>query len=151
MSPARRDGGFTLIEILAAMGILVVGVGSVLALLTFGAALQRTAEARNDVALAAAQVIAELREQSFPIASGGGAGAPDAGPIERDVPGHPRLRARVELKENPALPGEYAASVSIGWQERGKRRWETFRTILQREVPFTRRVDAELERARKRP
>jgi len=150
MTRPRPQAGFTLVEILIAMGILVLGVGSILGLLSFGAALQRTAESRNDVALAAAAVIADLRDGAFPIETDGSVGAPSSAVFEREVPGHPRLKAHVEMRENPSLRGEYAVEIAIGWQERGKQRAEIFRTILQREVPFSRRVDAELERAKKR-
>jgi prepilin-type N-terminal cleavage/methylation domain-containing protein len=139
--------GFTLIEMIVAMGILVLGVSSILGLLTFGAALQRTAESRNDVTLAAEAVIADLRETVFPIQPDGSVGAPPPA-LERPVPGHPRLTAFVDLRESPSLPGEYFATVRIAWKERGKERAEIFRTVLQREVPYSTRVRFELERAK---
>ncbi|HKE00188.1 MAG TPA: prepilin-type N-terminal cleavage/methylation domain-containing protein [Planctomycetota bacterium] len=145
----NRRAGFTLVEMIVAMGILVVGVSSILGLLTFGAALQRTAESRNDVALAAAAVIEDLRVNTFPLSADGVVGAPASMSFERDVPGHPKLTAYVDLRESPDREGEYFATVRIGWKERGKRRAETFRTILQREVPFDRRVEAEIKRAKK--
>jgi prepilin-type N-terminal cleavage/methylation domain-containing protein len=150
MSARRSErSGFTLIEMIVAMGILVVGVSSILGLLTFGAALQRTAESRNDVALAAASVIADLRDTAFPLGEDGTVGAPASTTFQRDVPGHPRLTAYVDLKENPDRPGEYFAMVRLAWKERGKQRAEVFRTILEREVPFARRVEAEAKRAKK--
>ncbi len=145
-APRGGAGGFTLIEMIVAMGILVIGVSSILGLLSFGAALQRTAEARNEASLAAAQMVASLRDDPalFPMQPDGSVGAPAALVLERPVPGHSRLVARIELRENPLLAGEYIATVEIGWKERGKRRLETFRTILQREVPFAHRLEIEM-------
>ena len=127
--------GFTLIEMMIAMGLLVVGVTSVLGLLAFGAALQRTAERRGEVSLAAEQVIADLRD-TFTLNEDGTLTDMPAAKFERTIPGHPLLKARVEVKKNPKLDGEYFATISIEWIERGAARSEEFRTILQREAPF---------------
>lgn len=141
-----RSGGFTLIEMMVAMGILVVGVTSVLGLLAFGAALQRTAERRSEVALAAEQVIADLRE-SFSLQQDGSVAGPAPGASEHPIPGHPNLRARITLEKNPGLEGEYFATIQIQWMERGTLRSENYRTILEREAPFTERVQGERRRA----
>ncbi|MFN0207573.1 MAG: prepilin-type N-terminal cleavage/methylation domain-containing protein [Planctomycetota bacterium] len=141
---ARR--GFTLVEVLVAMGILVIGVTSILGLLVFGAALERTAERRSETALAAQQVVSEL-QNSFVMNPDGSVPEPPSLQFERTVPGHPKLTARVEIKKNPEAVGEYFAVIRIGWLERGELRFEEFRTILQREANFKNRV--ELEHARK--
>jgi prepilin-type N-terminal cleavage/methylation domain-containing protein len=140
-----RNRGFTLIEVLVAMGILVVGVTSILGLLVFGAAVERTAERRSEVALAAQQVVADL-QSSFTLSEDGSISDPPSLQMERPVAGHPTLTAKVELKSNPSMPGEYVAWVRIGWLERGQLRFEEFRTILQREAPFSRRVEVEFRR-----
>lgn len=143
--PARVEGGrgFTLVEMMIAMGILVVGVTSVLGLLTFGAALQRTAERRTEAALVAAQVVADLRD-SFDAQASGPAEQPAVLRFEPAIAGHPNLRATVQLRRNPELEGEYVAEIALRWLERGRWRSETYRTIVQREVPFHRRAAAAL-------
>jgi prepilin-type N-terminal cleavage/methylation domain-containing protein len=140
-NPARRRrGGFTLVEMMIAMGILVVGVTSVLGLLAFGAALQRTAERRTEAALVVEQVAAELRD-SLTVDASGKASEPPL-QFERTISGHPNLRAKVELRRNPELDGEYFVQIAIQWLERGRFRSEFYRTILERAVPFHARAAA---------
>jgi type II secretory pathway pseudopilin PulG len=142
-----KRSAFTLVEMMIAMGILVIGVTSVLGLLAFGAALQRTAERRSETALAAEQVIADLREL-FVVKEDGSLSEPASSTLDRPVPGHPNLTAHVEVKKNPALDTEYFATVQIQWKERGKLRSEVFRTILEREAPFGWRVQRERVRTK---
>ena len=94
------SSGFTLIEMMIAMGILVVGVSSVLGLLAFGAALQRTAERRGETSLAAEQVVADLRD-SFVLQKDGSVSGPPSLTMDRDIEGHPTLKAHIELKKTP--------------------------------------------------
>ena len=48
MKPLRNEqSGFTLLEVLLAMGVLLLGVSMLLGLLTFGAALARSAALRG--------------------------------------------------------------------------------------------------------
>ena len=54
MKQARTQrGGFTIVEVVMALGILLVGMTSVLGLLAFGASMSRTAQLRNAAASAA--------------------------------------------------------------------------------------------------
>src|SRR5439155_26732903 len=62
--------GFTILEILIAMGILLFGMTAILGLLTFGAALGRTAQLRTSAAAVAEAVVADLEETLFPVKDG---------------------------------------------------------------------------------
>jgi hypothetical protein len=85
-------------------------------------------------------VAAELRDSLTVDASG----KPSEPPLqfERTIPGHPNLRAKVELRRNPELDGEYFVQIAIQWLERGRFRSEFYRTILERAVPFNARAAA---------
>jgi prepilin-type N-terminal cleavage/methylation domain-containing protein len=61
MNRIRRQSGFTLMEILLAIGILAVGITSVLFLFTMGARSHRRAVDRTRSALLAETVINQLR------------------------------------------------------------------------------------------
>lgn len=145
---SRRGGrGFTLLEMLVAMALLAVGLSSVLALFTFGAALRRTSAERERAALAAEAIVADLRRALFPLESDGSIGdAPDL--ADRPVPNAEGLLYTATLREEADLPGAYLALVEVSWSERGRRRAERFETVLVREVPFERRMRAILKERR---
>ena len=50
--PRTRSGGFTLVEMLAAMGILALGFSSVVGVMSVGVYTRRTAELRNQAVYA---------------------------------------------------------------------------------------------------
>lgn len=157
---AGQSGGFTLIEILLALGILLIGLTGVLGLLTFGAAMSRAAALRRDAAAATEAVFADLEERMFPLVVEDGlerVGEPiDVG--DRPVPGHPGLtyRARAEpdlqLAAEVGYPLEYKVEVEMTWTSGGRRRSRTFTTLLVREVPFGERLRREfVERGQPEP
>lgn len=152
--PARPRAGFTILEVVLAMGILFVGMTAVLGFLSVGAGLARTASLRSEASQSVEAVVADLEEALFPLVPGealGGAGAPE--PVrDRPVPGHPALAYsalatpepdRDPASEDPAeraRPLEYRVDVEISWSSAGARRSYGFTTLLLREVPFGERM-----------
>lgn len=155
-SHARRRGGFTLIEILLALGILLIGLTGVLGLLTFGAAMSNAAVLRRDAAAASEAVFADLEERLFPLVVEDGVEVVGE-PLEiarRPVPGYEGLSytARAERLDRPATdaarPEEYRVDVEMSWTSGGRQRSKTFTTLFVREVPFGERLRREfVERA----
>jgi hypothetical protein len=135
-SPSR--GGFTIIEVLVALGILLFGMAAVLGLLTFGAALSRTALLRTSAASASEAVTADLQETLFPLVDGE-AGAP-IDVKERELPGHPDVVYSAAAHENPDRPREYRVDVTMTWKSAGVKREERFTLVLLREIPFGERL-----------
>lgn len=139
-------GGFTIIEVLVALAILVFGMTAILGMLTFGAGLTRTALLRTSAAAASQAVVADLEETLFPPnAAGSGADAEgEAGaPVEvkdRVLPSMPDVVYSARAEENPARPLEYRVDVEMSWKAAGVRRATSFSTILVREVPFGERL-----------
>jgi len=145
---ARRHtrGGFTLIEVVLAMFILLIGMTSILGLLSFGAAMSRTAALRGGAATSIDAVMADLEETLFPLVLVNGrevAGEPKD-VVEREVPGRPGLVYSAVAVPNPAdervPPLEYRVDVEISWPSSGRKRSRTFSTLLLREVPFGARL-----------
>lgn len=144
---ASRRAGFTIIEVLVALAILVFGMAAILGMLTFGAGLTRTALLRTSAAAASQAVVADLEETLFPPNTGGAAGADAEGeagaPVEvkdRVLPSMPDVVYSAQAEENPARPLEYRVDVEMSWKSAGIRRATSFSTILVREVPFGERL-----------
>ena len=136
--PAARRGGFTIVEVIIAMGILLFGMTSILGLLTFGAALSRTAQLRTTAAAAAESVTADLEETFFPLVNGE-AGEPRR--IERrELHGMADVVYSATPVQNPDRPLEYRVDVEMSWKSAGVQREKRFTTILLREVPFGERL-----------
>ena len=145
-SPPDPSGraGFTIVEVLVALGILLFGMTAVIGILTFGSALSRTALLRTSAATASQAVVADLEETLFPMVAGGTLADGDAGPpievVERPLPSMPDVVYSARARENPSRSLEYRVDVEMTWRAAGVRRAMRFTTILVREIPFGERL-----------
>lgn len=135
---ASRRGGFTIVEVLVAMGILLFGMTSILGLLTFGAALSRTAHLRTNSAAAVESVMADLQETFFPLVDGE-AGEP-VKIVDRELFGTSDIVYSATPYPNSDRPLEYRVDVELSWKSAGMQLEKRFSTILLREVPFGERL-----------
>jgi len=151
MRRTSTRSGFTILEVVLALSILLIGMTTVLGLLSFGAALAHTAEQRTSAALAIESVIADLEENLFPLEVVEGVEVVgDPVPIvDREIPGargglvysataSPAPGGDSDLPD--AVPLEYRVDVEVTWTAGGVRRSTTFRTLLPRQVPFGERL-----------
>ena len=161
-SGPHSRGGFTIVEVPVALAILVFGMTAVLGLLTFGAALSRTALLRTSAAAASHAVVADLEETLFPeVRSADGspaaleAGETEAGPpieiVDRPLPGMPEVVYSAKATANPDRPIEYRVDVEMSWRSAGVRRASTFSTLLVREIPFGERLRRRAARGESTP
>lgn len=132
-----KTAGFTILEVLLALGIFLFGMTAILGLLTFGAALSRTAELRTRAAAAVESVTADLEETLFPLVNGV-AGEPQP-IVKRELEGRGVVYS-ARATPNPDRPLEYKVEVEISWKSGGVQREKRFTTILLREVPFGERL-----------
>ncbi len=153
LAPPSRRGGFTILEVLIAMGILLLGMSAVLGLLTFGATMTRNAALKGASASSVEAVVADLEEGFFPIVRDEVTGETSVGappPVEnRPVPGHPGLtysaRGTPDPKDTRAGGAlRWRVDVEIRWMTSGRSRSRTFTTLLLRQVPFGERLRREL-------
>ena len=135
--PSRA--GFTLLEVMCAMGILVVGMTMVLSLFTFGAAMSRSAKLRASASTAVEAVMADLESNFFPLADDGTVGEPQP-IVDRPVPSAPGVVYSAKARPNPDDPDEYRVDVDLRWSTSGVQRTRSFTTILLRQVPFGERL-----------
>ena len=145
---ANSRSGFTIVEVVVAMGLFLLGMTSVLGLLSFGAALTRTAALRNDASAAVEAVIADLEEQLFPLISEGTrlvVGTPQE-IKDRPLAGRPDVTYTAVATPDPSqsnYPGgalEYRVDVRMSWKSAGENKQKKFTTLLTREIPFSERL-----------
>jgi hypothetical protein len=146
----HRDSraGFTIVEVVVAMGLFLLGMSCVLGLLAFGAALTRTAALRNDGASAMEAVIADLDEQMFPMEVEGTSvrAGPPADIADRTLPGRPDVTYSAKATPDPSqkdYPGgalEYRVDVTVAWKSGGRTKSRQFTTLCVREIPFSERL-----------
>jgi len=138
--PPRR-AGFTIIEVVLAMFILVLGSTAIIAFLTYGASTTRHAQLRTQAATAMDAVIADLDHELFPYENGA-----LGEPVEiegREVPGAPGVVYSARAFQNPRDPREYRVDVGISWESGGMQRHKEFQLLRLRELSFGERLRRE--------
>lgn len=143
---ARSRAGFTLIEVVLAMGVLTLGMSALLGMLTFGAALTRTAALRASSAAALEAVMGDLEAGLFPLEVDGSAGEP-AEIVDRSLSGSKDIVYSASASPNlegPTTPSgeplQYRLDVTVNWSSGGLRRAKQYTTLILREVPFGERM-----------
>ncbi|MEW6072491.1 MAG: hypothetical protein AB1726_07860 [Planctomycetota bacterium] len=151
MKGSPRRAGFTIIEVVLAMFVLLIGMTTILGLLSFGAATARTAELRAAAANSVSAVLADLQENLFPLVLVDGFEVAGEPLVRRDrpVPGYDELTYSARAVPHPAQaewPGgalEYRVDVRIHWSAGAGRQAREFTVLLLREVPFGERLRLE--------
>jgi Prokaryotic N-terminal methylation motif len=137
----KTRAGFTIIEVVLAMGILMFGASAIIGFLTFGAATTRQAQLRTTAASSLEAVIADIDRNLFPYEDG------ELGePVEfkeREVPGAPGVVYSAKAAANPDFPREYRVDVELSWQSAGVQRSKEIQLLRLREVPFGERLRRE--------
>jgi uncharacterized protein (TIGR02598 family) len=146
----RRNAGFTLVEVVMAMFILLIGMTSILGLLSFGAAMSRTAALRNESAFAVEAIVTDLQETMFPLErtqDGLEVAGEPVDVVDQPVPGRPALTYSAHATPEPvggaagpAVPTLYKVEIDIRWSTEGATRNKRYTTLLLREVPFGERL-----------
>lgn len=129
----RSTRGFTLLEVMAALSVFLIGIVSVLALLSAGTRLHQesqnlgiTSDTAEEVLLLSARELAERA----PYASGSDGSLPDA-PPPKPVPSRPELSYQWRVRAAPE-GGLYLLAVDVTWPEAGKTRKLTLERVLPR-------------------
>lgn len=148
-----RTAGFTIVEIVVAMGILLIGMSAILGLLTFGATMTRAAAMRGSASTSVEALVADLEETLFPITRDPQTGDWSVGEPpqieERAVPGYPGLSYSAKAVPDPNElsapdgPLRYLVTVEMRWTAGGRARSKSFQTLLLRQVPFGERLRRE--------
>jgi hypothetical protein len=119
---------------------------SILGLLSFGAAMARTAALRSESAFAIEAILADLQETMFPLEvteEGLEVAGEPVDVVDQPVPGRPALTYSARAHPEPAAgatPALYRVDVDIRWSTEGATRTKRYSTLLLREVPFGERL-----------
>ncbi|MFN0057174.1 MAG: prepilin-type N-terminal cleavage/methylation domain-containing protein [Planctomycetota bacterium] len=123
-----REQGFTLIEILVALGILAIGATSALALFAAASAAHKRAIDRTNAANIAEQAFADVESA---LANGRTGEELNLAPPFADIASNwPGYQAQLEIYA--LSKDELLVRVLVYWQYRGQERREVFEQILLR-------------------
>jgi len=140
-APAARRAGFTLVEVVLAMGILLLGSTAIIGFLTFGSATARHAQLRTQAAAAVEAIEGDIDRNLFPY-EGGVLGDPVV-LTDRAVPGVPGVVYTARAVPNPELAREYRVDISMSWESAGMKRSKDWSMIRIQELPFGERLRRE--------
>ena len=151
---APRRAAFTIIEVIVAMAILLIGMTSILGLLSFGAAMTRNALLKSTGSTAIDALSADLEESAFPLKQDEKSGEWIVGEpsaiVDRAVPDHPGItysaRATPDTSDKTTRGGalRWKFEIEMRWTTAGQARSRKFTTLLLRQVPFGERLRREL-------
>jgi len=114
--------GFTLVEMMLALAILVFGISALAGALLTGVSMRRGSEMRfrADALVQHAVYRIQTRDRSKPL----------TGFTVTEPPGYPGMEYTVEPIRDPERPGLVLARIRVSWLEQGERLGETFERIL---------------------
>ena len=142
---ATSQSGFTLLELIVALGILVFGATSLIGALSLGVGMRRGTEMRARAALLADQVLHHVERDllaEHPIPADWQGGAELAIPTEgvEVVDGFPGMQYSVTFTASPERPDILLARIEVSWRDQGEDQGQTFQRLLPRAVPLSRRI-----------
>lgn len=142
----RREGGFTLLELVVALGILVFGATALIGALSLGVGTRRGTEMRARASILADRVLLHVEQDVLsqqPIPEGWESPDELAIPQERveAVDGFPGMEYSVAFTTSPERPDVVLVTVRVAWRDQGEDQGQVFQRIVPRAVPLSRRVE----------
>jgi len=134
----RLQDGFTLVEMMLALAILVFGVSALAGSLLTGVGMRRGSEMRFRADALVNQAIHRIQEEEFPRSLD--SGEPLQSFTVEEPPGYSGMEYTVDFVKDLERPGLVLAKIKVSWADQGERMGETFERILVLRVPFSRRV-----------
>jgi prepilin-type N-terminal cleavage/methylation domain-containing protein len=133
--------GFTIIEVLLAMAILLLGSTAIIAFLTFGSATARHAQLRTQATAAVEAVVSEIDRHLF-VYENGELGEP-RDLVDRPVPGVDGVVYTARAVVNPDNEREYRVDIEVRWESAGVKRSKSWSMLKIKELPFGERLRRE--------
>jgi len=137
-----QQAGFTLAEMLAALGILLFGVTALLGALSSSISQRRTTDARQE--LTALCELAMHRVQHEAVRSATGGNTPmelEFVPLrDQTVPGFPGMTWTATAVEDENRPEVWLVKIEAAWFEDGEQVFAEFLRVLPKQLPLRDRV-----------
>lgn len=140
--PRRDQAGFTLAEMLAALGILLFGVTSLLAAMASSIGQRRTADARLETTALVEHAVHRAMHECVVMRDG------SASPVdlefrplvEQTWPGFPGLRWSVRAVGDENRPTVWMLRVEMKWFDAGEEIVSEYLRVVPRQAPLRDRV-----------
>ncbi|MCC6673274.1 MAG: type II secretion system protein [Planctomycetes bacterium] len=136
--PRASAAGFTLVEMMAAVGILAFGMSALIGVLSAGVSGRRNAEAQSRAVALAGHVLFELEERYLRAPRPGDPPPADLA-VDR-VDGYPGMRYTVRFVADEEHPELILARVRVQWRQQGEVQSEEFQRILPLHESYSVRV-----------
>jgi len=141
-SARRTAAGFTLAEMLAALGILLVGVVALIGALSSSVAQRRTTDARLAAAAVCEEALLRVRYEATRRAADAESDL-DLTLVEladQTVPGFDGMRWSASTVVDENRPDIWLVRLEVRWLEEGEDVSQQFLRVLPRSLPFGQRV-----------
>lgn len=140
--PVSPAAGFTLAEMLAALGILLFGVTALIGALSSSVAQRRTTDARLETAAAVEHALHRIQYEAMRRRQDA---ASDldlelATLQDQTAPGFPGMTWSAEAIADPDRPDVCLVRLELSWLEEGEPVGEVFFRVLPRQLPLGARV-----------
>jgi hypothetical protein len=140
--PRRHEAGFTLAEMLAALGILLFGVTSLLAAMASSIGQRRTADARLETTALVEHVVHRAMHECVALRDG------SSSPVDLEFkplvdqpwPGFPGLRWSVRAVADEDRPTVWLLRIEAKWFDAGEEVVSEFLRVVPRQAPLRDRV-----------
>jgi prepilin-type N-terminal cleavage/methylation domain-containing protein len=136
----QRQQGFTLLEMMVALAILLIGFLSLLTAMSAGAGLRRGADARVEASLLAEEVLHRLRTESFATADGSSVLETEPKELQGSAENFAGMRWAATFHKAEERPDLVLATVTVRWMEEGDFVQQEFSALLPRQEPLAARV-----------
>ena len=148
----RGEGGFTLLELMVSLGILVFGATALIGALGLGVGTRRSTEMRARAVVLADQVLHQVEQgllAEHPLPDDWQSAEDLALPPARVdvVDGFPGMRYSVQFTVSQERPDLVLATIEIAWRDQGDDQAQQFHRLLPRAVPLARRIEQREGRA----
>ncbi|HEX5054062.1 MAG TPA: prepilin-type N-terminal cleavage/methylation domain-containing protein [Planctomycetota bacterium] len=139
---ARAEAGFTLVEMMAALAILLFGITALIGALTSSVAQRRTTDARLETTALCDYALMRLREEAIHLREGATSDLDlELVPLQdQTAPDFPGMRWSAKAIVDEDRPDVWLVRLEVRWFDEGDDVTQEFLRVLPRQQPLRARV-----------